>query len=97
MRLPPLKLRRGDRSVLESWARSGTVEAEQLGYTLHTDSPSDVDHRFFAAGRGCHLLFRDYLRATPGVAVDSQALKYRLAAGLGLLAHRQSANLRSRT
>src|ERR1700730_3140853 len=27
MRLPPLKLRRGDRSVLESWMRAGTVEA----------------------------------------------------------------------
>lgn len=27
MRLAPLKLRRGDRSVLESWTRSGTVEA----------------------------------------------------------------------
>ena len=27
MRLPPLKLRPGDRSVLESWVRSGTVEA----------------------------------------------------------------------
>ena len=27
MRLPPLKLRRGDRSILESWTRAGTVEA----------------------------------------------------------------------
>jgi len=27
MRLPPLKLRDGDRAVLESWARAGTVEA----------------------------------------------------------------------
>ena len=27
MRLPPLKLRRGDRSILESFVRSGTVEA----------------------------------------------------------------------
>jgi len=27
MHLPPLKLRRGDREVLESWARSGTIEA----------------------------------------------------------------------
>ena len=27
MRLPPLKLRRGDRSILESWVRAGTVEA----------------------------------------------------------------------
>ena len=27
MRLPPLKLRRGDRCVLEAWARAGTVEA----------------------------------------------------------------------
>ena len=27
MRLPPLKLRRGDRAVLESWTRAGTVEA----------------------------------------------------------------------
>jgi transposase len=27
MYLPPLKLRRGDRDVLESWARSGTIEA----------------------------------------------------------------------
>lgn len=27
MRLPPLKLRRGDRSILEAWTRSGTVEA----------------------------------------------------------------------
>ena len=27
MRLAPLKLRRGDRSVLESWTRSGAVEA----------------------------------------------------------------------
>jgi transposase len=27
MRLPPLKLRRGDRELLESWTRSGTVEA----------------------------------------------------------------------
>ena len=27
MRLPPLKLRRGDRAILESWTRAGTVEA----------------------------------------------------------------------
>src|SRR3974390_1123687 len=27
MRLPPLKLRRGDRAILETWTRSGTVEA----------------------------------------------------------------------
>lgn len=27
MRLPPLKLRRGDRAVLEAWTRAGTVEA----------------------------------------------------------------------
>jgi transposase len=27
MRLPPLKLRRGDRAVLETWTRAGTVEA----------------------------------------------------------------------
>jgi transposase len=27
MYLPPLKLRRGDRDVLESWVRSGTIEA----------------------------------------------------------------------
>jgi transposase len=27
MRLPPLKLRRGERDILESWTRSGTVEA----------------------------------------------------------------------
>ena len=27
MRLPPLKLRRGDRSILEAWVRAGTVEA----------------------------------------------------------------------
>ena len=27
MRLPPLKLRRGDRAVLESWTRAGTIEA----------------------------------------------------------------------
>jgi transposase len=27
MRLPPLKLRRGDRAVLEAWMRAGTVEA----------------------------------------------------------------------
>ncbi len=27
MRLPPLKLRRGDRDVLESWTRAGTIEA----------------------------------------------------------------------
>jgi len=27
MRLPPLKLRRGDRAILESWTRSGTIEA----------------------------------------------------------------------
>ena len=27
MRLPPLKLRRGDRPILESWTRAGTVEA----------------------------------------------------------------------
>ena len=27
MHLPPLKLRRGDRAVLESWVRAGTVEA----------------------------------------------------------------------
>jgi len=27
MRLPPLKLRRGDRDILESWTRSGTIEA----------------------------------------------------------------------
>jgi len=27
MRLPPLKLRRGDRAVLERWVRAGTVEA----------------------------------------------------------------------
>ena len=27
MRLPPLKLRRGDRVILESWTRAGTVEA----------------------------------------------------------------------
>ncbi len=27
MRLSPLKLRRGDRKVLEAWTRSGTVEA----------------------------------------------------------------------
>lgn len=29
MRLPPLKLRCGDRAVLESWVRSGTVEARK--------------------------------------------------------------------
>jgi transposase len=27
MRLPPVKLRRGDRSILEAWVRAGTVEA----------------------------------------------------------------------
>jgi len=27
MRLPPLKLRRGDKAILESWTRAGTVEA----------------------------------------------------------------------
>jgi hypothetical protein len=27
MRRPPLKLRSGDRSILESWTRAGTVEA----------------------------------------------------------------------
>jgi transposase len=27
MYLSPLKLRRGDRDILESWARSGTIEA----------------------------------------------------------------------
>jgi len=27
MRLPALKLRRGDRDVLESWTRAGTIEA----------------------------------------------------------------------
>ena len=27
MRLPPLKLRDGDRALLESWVRSGTIEA----------------------------------------------------------------------
>jgi hypothetical protein len=27
MRLAPLKLRRGDRSISEAWTRSGTVEA----------------------------------------------------------------------
>ncbi|HEY6423392.1 MAG TPA: IS630 family transposase [Pseudonocardiaceae bacterium] len=27
MRLPPLKLRRGDRAILEAWTRAGTVEA----------------------------------------------------------------------
>jgi transposase len=27
VRLPPLKLRRGDRAILESWCRAGTVEA----------------------------------------------------------------------
>ena len=27
MRVPPLKLRRGDRAILESWVRAGTVEA----------------------------------------------------------------------
>jgi transposase len=27
MRLPPLKLRAGDREVLEAWTRSGTIEA----------------------------------------------------------------------
>src|SRR6185437_16941975 len=27
MRLPPLKLRSGDRPILESWTRAGTVEA----------------------------------------------------------------------
>ena len=27
MRLPPLKLRKGDRAILEAWSRAGTVEA----------------------------------------------------------------------
>ena len=27
MRLPPLKLRAGDREVLEAWTRAGTIEA----------------------------------------------------------------------
>ena len=27
MRLPPLKLRRGEKAILESWTRAGTVEA----------------------------------------------------------------------
>src|SRR5450631_1251003 len=27
MRLPPLQLRRGERAILESWTRAGTVEA----------------------------------------------------------------------
>src|ERR1700677_547223 len=27
MRIPPLKLRRGDKAILESWTRAGTVEA----------------------------------------------------------------------
>src|SRR5215207_5742763 len=29
MRLPPLKLRRGDRAVLERWVKAGTVEARR--------------------------------------------------------------------
>jgi hypothetical protein len=29
MRLPPLKLRAGDRAILEPWTRAGTVEARK--------------------------------------------------------------------
>jgi GrpB-like predicted nucleotidyltransferase (UPF0157 family) len=67
---------------------------ERLGYTFHSHSLCDADHRFFSspgrvvhvhvcnAGSGWerdHLLFRDFLRAAPEVAADYEALKYRLA------------------